>query len=186
AGGTAPTGLASVTADFSNGFAGGSYGSDGPGNSAYTLKLTGANVASGLYALDATDTTTGDGDGIGQGAQILLNQVGNTITGSVGGTTYFTITIDETTGIVTFTQLNNIWHSDPTNPDDAATLTLSAANLLQVVQTITDADGDHVSTPLDLGTGVFTIQDSGPTASALSGATDTLVLDETRPVGTDT
>ncbi|WFU30167.1 DUF5801 repeats-in-toxin domain-containing protein [Bradyrhizobium brasilense] len=183
AGGTAPTGLDTVTADFSNNFTGGNYGSDGAGNTAYTLKLTGANVASGLYALDPTDT---DPTHFGQGAQILLNQVGDTITGSANGTTYFTITINETTGIVTFTQLNNIWHSDPTNPDDAATLTLSAANLLQVVQTITDADGDHVSTPLDLGTGVFTIQDSGPTASALSGATDTLVLDETRPVGTDT
>ncbi|WFU59167.1 DUF5801 repeats-in-toxin domain-containing protein [Bradyrhizobium pachyrhizi] len=186
AGGTAPTGLASVTADFSNGFAGGSYGSDGPGNSAYTLKLTGANVASGLYALDATDTTTGDGDGIGQGAQILLNQVGNTITGSVGGTDYFTIAIDPSTGIVTFTQLNNIWHSDPTNPDDAATLTLSRPEILQLVQTITDADGDSVTTSLNLGSGVFAIQDSGPTAGTVIAAADTLVLDETRPVGTDT
>ncbi|MCA6103878.1 beta strand repeat-containing protein [Bradyrhizobium australafricanum] len=186
AGGTAPTGLDTVTADFSNNFTGGSYGSDGAGSTTYTLKLTGANVASGLYALDPTDKTAGDGDGIGQGAQILLNQVGNTITGSVGGTNYFTITIDPSTGIVTFTQLNNIWHSDPTNPDDAATLTLSAANLLQVVQTITDADGDSVTTPLNLGTGVFTIQDSGPTAGTVTGPTDTLVLDETRPVGTDT
>ncbi|MGY4223001.1 hypothetical protein ACVMIH_000362 [Bradyrhizobium sp. USDA 4503] len=186
AGGTAPTGLDTVTADFSNNFTGGGYGSDGAGSTTYTLKLTGANVASGLYALDPTDKTAGDGDGIGQGAQILLNQVGNTITGSVGGTNYFTITIDPSTGIVTFAQLNNIWHSDPTNPDDAATLTLSAANLLQVVQTITDADGDSVSTPLNLGTGVFTIQDSGPTAGTVTGPTDTLVLDETRPVGTDT
>ncbi|MGY4406922.1 beta strand repeat-containing protein [Bradyrhizobium sp. USDA 3315] len=186
AGGTAPTGLDTVTADFSNNFTGGGYGSDGAGSTTYTLKLTGANVASGLYALDPTDKTAGDGDGIGQGAQILLNQVGNTITGSVGGTNYFTITIDPSTGIVTFTQLNNIWHSDPTNPDDAATLTLSAANLLQVVQTITDADGDSVTTPLNLGTGVFTIQDSGPTAGTVTGPTDTLVLDETRPVGTDT
>ncbi|MGY3129868.1 VanZ family protein [Bradyrhizobium sp. USDA 4501] len=186
AGGTAPTGLDTVTADFSNNFSAGSYGSDGAGNTTYTLKLTGANVASGLFALEATDTTTADGDGIGQGAQILLNQVGNTITGSVGGTDYFTITIDPSTGIVTFTQLNNIWHSDPTNPDDSATLTLSAANLLQVVQTITDADGDSVTTPLDVGTGVFTIQDSGPTAGTVTGPTDTLVLDETRPVGSDT
>ncbi|KRQ05687.1 hypothetical protein AOQ73_13900 [Bradyrhizobium pachyrhizi] len=186
AGGTAPTGLDTVTADFSNNFTGGGYGSDGAGSTTYTLKLTGANVASGLYALDPTDKTAGDGDGIGQGAQILLNQVGNTITGSVGGTNYFTITIDPSTGIVTFAQLNNIWHSDPTNPDDAATLTLSAANLLQVVQTITDADGDSVSTSLNLGTGVFTIQDSGPTAGTVTGPTDTLVLDETRPVGTDT
>ncbi|WP_244482409.1 DUF5801 repeats-in-toxin domain-containing protein, partial [Bradyrhizobium pachyrhizi] len=138
------------------------------------------------FALDATDTTTADGDGIGQGAQILLNQVGNTITGSVGGTDYFTIAIDPSTGIVTFTQLNNIWHSDPTNPDDAATLTLSRPEILQLVQTITDADGDSVTTSLNLGSGVFAIQDSGPTAGTVIAAADTLVLDETRPVGTDT
>ena len=45
-----------------------------------------------------TDTSDvgGDGDGIGQGAQIVLNQApGNTITGSGGGglTNYFTITL---------------------------------------------------------------------------------------------
>ena len=33
------------------------------------------HVPSGLFALDATDTSAGDGDGIGQGAQIVLNQV---------------------------------------------------------------------------------------------------------------
>ena len=50
-------------------------------------------MASGLFALDATDTETVI-DPIGQGAQIVLNQSGNTITGSAGGTNYFTIQID--------------------------------------------------------------------------------------------
>ncbi|MBR0875297.1 hypothetical protein JQ633_33395, partial [Bradyrhizobium tropiciagri] len=183
AGGSAPNGLASVTADFSDNFTGGSYGADGAGSTTYTLKLTGTNVASGLYALDPTDTNPAH---FGQGTQIVLNQSGDTITGSANGTTYFTITINETTGVVTFTQVNNIWHADPANPDDAATMTLTSANLLQVVQTITDADGDSVATQLDLGNGVFAIQDSGPTASTVAGAIDTLVLDETRPVGSDT
>src|SRR5262249_14884415 len=108
------------------------------------------------------------------------------ITGSVGATKYFTISIDESTGVVTFTQINNIWHSNANDADDASTLTLSAADLLQVVQTITDADGDHVSTSINVGTGVFTIQDDGPTASHQADvATDTLVLDESA-VGTDT
>ncbi|MCA6122754.1 hypothetical protein J6500_12730 [Bradyrhizobium sp. WSM 1704] len=183
AGGSAPNGLASVTANFSDNFTGGSYGADGAGTTTYTLKLTGTNVASGLYALDPTDSNPAH---FGQGTQIVLNQSGDTITGSANGTTYFTITINETTGVVTFTQVNNIWHADPANPDDAATMTLTSANLLQVVQTITDADGDSVATPLDVGNGVFTIQDSGPTASTVAGAVDTLVLDETRPVGSDT
>ena len=67
------------------------FGSDGPGSATYSLVLTGSNVASGLFALDPADTSAGDGDGIGQGAQIVLNQSGNVITGSVGAMTYFTI-----------------------------------------------------------------------------------------------
>ena len=53
------------------------FGSDGAGSATYSLVLTGSNVASGLFALDAADTTAGDGDGIGQGAPIVLNKVGN-------------------------------------------------------------------------------------------------------------
>ncbi len=159
---TDPLGLATVSANFSGDFTGGGFGSDGPGSGLFKLVLTGSNVASGLFALDATDTTTDDGDGIGQGTQIVLNQSGDVITGSVGATTYFTISIDESTGVVTFTQVNNIWHSDPNNPDDAATLTLANADLLRLVQTLTDADGDTAPASLNLGTGVFTIQDCWP------------------------
>ena len=79
------------------------FGSDGAGSATYALVLTGSNVASGLFALDAADTSAGDGDGIGQGAQIVLNQAGNVITGSAGATTYFTIQINPATGVVTFT-----------------------------------------------------------------------------------
>ena len=85
-------GIVSATADFSVNFAAATdYGSDGPGSATYSLVLTGSNVPSGLFALDPADTSAGDGDGIGQGAQIVLNQSGNVITGSVGATTYFTI-----------------------------------------------------------------------------------------------
>ena len=51
------------------------------------------------------------GDGpLGQGAPIVLNDAGTVITGSVGVTTYFTITLNPATGDVTFTQ-SNIWHA---------------------------------------------------------------------------
>ncbi|MBR0793463.1 hypothetical protein JQ631_30670, partial [Bradyrhizobium manausense] len=182
AGGTAPTGLATVTAKFGDNFSGGIYGADGAGSTVFKLVLTGSNVASGLYALDPTDV---DAAHPGQGLQIVLNQSGDTISGTANGTTYFTITINETTGDVTFTQLHNLWHPNTGDSDDAATLTTSAG-LLQIVQTITDADGDHVSTPIDLSTGVFTIQDDGPTAGRLSDVfRDTLILDESA-LGTDT
>ena len=37
-----------------------------------------------------------------------------------------------------------------------------AANLLQVVQTVTDADGDTDAASINIGQGVFIIQDDGP------------------------
>ena len=52
---------------------------------------------------------------------------------------------------------------------------------------MTDADGDSATASINLGAGVFTIQDDGPSASVNGSATlDTLVLDESRPEGSDT
>ena len=170
-----PAGLATVTAGFADNFAAVTdYGSDGAGSTAYTLALTGTNVASGLYALEVADTSAVgvDGDGIGQGAQIVLNQSGNTITGSVGDVNYFTISIVPSTGVVTFTQLANIWHADTGDDDDTSTLTLANANLLQVVQTVTDRDGDKDSESINLGTGVFQIEDDGPRVTSFSNIYD--------------
>ena len=69
--------------------------------------------------------------------------------------------------MVTFTDntANNLWHANTGNPDDPQTLTLANANLLQLVQTVTDADGDSDTAALNLGAGVFTIQDDGPRAT---------------------
>ncbi|WP_323977793.1 retention module-containing protein, partial [Aeromonas veronii] len=70
------------------------FGADGAGSIGYSLALTGTNVASGLYAVDPAAAN-------GQGAAIVLNQVGNVITGSAGGVDYFTLTINPSTGEVT-------------------------------------------------------------------------------------
>ncbi|MDH3583982.1 MAG: DUF5801 domain-containing protein, partial [Phycisphaerae bacterium] len=160
-----PAGLDTVTADFADNFSpetGIDYGADGAGSTAYALSLSADGIGSGLYALDSTDTET-DVDPIGQGDEILLNQSGDTVTGSVGGTNYFTISIAPGTGVVTFTQLNNIWHGNTTSDDDTSTLTLDGeGEYLRVVQTVTDADGDSDSAAIDLGTGVFSIEDDGP------------------------
>ena len=94
------------------------------------------------------------------------------------GTTYFTITINGTTGEVTFTQDSNVWHSDTGNNDDTSSLT-AAAGSLEAQLTVTDADGDHASASLDLSSGVFHIQDDGPTAGVNEeGNTPTLTVDE--------
>jgi VCBS repeat-containing protein len=141
------------------------YGTDGEGHVSYSLTLGDTDVASGLYALDSSDTESVL-DGIGQGDEIVLNQDALTgvITGSAGGTDYFTISIDAVTGEVTFSQINNVWHAETDDADDGQTLTLVDPADLQVVQTVTDADGDSDSAAYNLGQGVFSIEDDGPNA----------------------
>ncbi len=168
AGSPAPLGLASTTVNFADNFIlPVKYGADGPGAAAYALVLSAAGIGSGLFALDTSDTLV-DGDGYGQGAPIVLNQSGNTITGSAGGLDYFTIDIDAATGVVTFTQLRNVWHanagSSPAAYDDAALLATAAAANIQVQQTVTDADGDSAKATVNIGQNVFSIQDDGPAA----------------------
>ena len=135
-GDSAPAGLATVTANFADNFAAVTdFGSDGPGSASLSLVLTGSNVASGLFALGANGA---------QGASIVLNQAapGADIIGTVGAVEYFRISIDPATGVVTFSQSTNVWHANTLSDDDTSTLTLANAADLQVVQTVTDADGD--------------------------------------------
>ncbi|WP_193758530.1 DUF5801 repeats-in-toxin domain-containing protein [Aeromonas hydrophila] len=133
------------------------FGADGAGSIGYSLALTGTNVVSGLYAVDPAAAN-------GQGAAIVLNQVGNVITGSAGGVDYFTLTINPSTGEVTLALLDNVWHGDTTNADDSVALTLGQG-VLTLVQTVTDADGDSASAAVDLGAnGVFRFEDDGPRA----------------------
>ncbi|WP_429213696.1 DUF5801 repeats-in-toxin domain-containing protein [Aeromonas veronii] len=149
------------------------FGADGAGSIGYSLALTGTNVASGLYAVDPAAAN-------GQGAAIVLNQVGNVITGSAGGVDYFTLTINPTTGEVTLALLDNVWHGDTGNADDSVALSVDEG-VLTLVQTVTDADGDSASASVDLGaTGVFRFEDDGPKANNVQAA---LVLDDEGLVG---
>ena len=137
------------------------FGADGAaaGDDAtvYSLELSGANVPSGLYAVDASAP-------LGQGAQIVLNQLGNVITGSAGGVAYFTLTIDPVSGEVTLDLLDNIWHDDTADADDSEVLSLGD-DVLLLTQTVTDGDGDSDSVSIDLGAaGVFSFEDDGPVA----------------------
>src|SRR5207253_4685698 len=77
----APNGLATVTANFADNFTGGSYGSDGAGNTVYKLVLTGTDVASGLYALDPK---IGRASCRERGENSVLNESGDIKKGSVG------------------------------------------------------------------------------------------------------
>ena len=149
--------------------------------------------------MDGTTLTGGIGQ-IGQGDEILLyvSADGTTVTGSTAATeagitaanTYFTIEVDNdplspTFGQVTFAQTQNIWHDDTSNSDDPEALTTDLAGDLKLTQTVTDADGDTDTAAINLGAGVFEIQDDGPNAVVANATADTLVLDETRPVGSE-
>ncbi|WP_244463611.1 retention module-containing protein [Aeromonas bestiarum] len=144
---------ASVQAQFNPAF-----GADGAGTIGYSLALTGSNVVSGLFAVDPQAPD-------GQGEAIVLNQVGNVITGSAGGVDYFTLTINPSTGEVTLALLDNVWHGDSGNADDSVALSLGSG-VLTLVQTVTDADGDSASAAIDVGTGgVFQFEDDGPSVT---------------------
>ncbi|WP_336985688.1 beta strand repeat-containing protein [Altererythrobacter aquiaggeris] len=170
-------GIVSATANFADNFETDiAYGADGAGSTSYGLVLTGTNVNSGLFALGANGLP---------GAQIVLNQAADgVVTGSVGAVAYFTISVAAGTGVVTFTQSKNVYHSNSSNPDDTSALS-AAAGALVIRQTVTDGDGDSASAGVDLSNGVFKIEDDGPSASVNGSATlDMIVLDES-PVSKD-
>ncbi|MGL4356465.1 MAG: retention module-containing protein, partial [Aeromonas popoffii] len=145
------------------------FGADGAGTIGYSLALTGSNVASGLFAVDPQAPD-------GQGEAIVLNQVGNVITGSAGGVDYFTLTINPGTGEVTLALLDNVWHGDSGNADDSVGLSLDSG-VLTLVQTVTDADGDSASAAIDVGAGgVFRFEDDGPSVTINAVADGSIVL----------
>ena len=174
-------GVRSITKDFSAFFKVGSdvdYGSDGEGSVGYSLSLTGNSLSTGLYAL---------GENGAQGPEIVLNQSGNVITGSDGNTAYFTLEVDPFNGAITFAQSQNIYHPDSTDPDDAVALGI-ADGTLELIQTVTDGDGDTASASINLlGTNsvaTFVIEDDGPSLSTKE-VTNTLVSESFENLNTD-
>jgi hypothetical protein len=124
------------------------------GSTVYSMALS---AGSGLYKVDSSQPG-------GKGAEIQLSQSGAVISGKVGGDTYFTLTIDPATGQVTLDLLGNILHSNTADHDDAQSLLLDAG-ILQLVQLLTDGDGDSASASIDLGTAdVLRFEDDGPSA----------------------
>jgi VCBS repeat-containing protein len=126
----------------------------------YALSITGGNgAASGLI-----DSQTGEAD------VLVLN--GNTIEGHVGttgGTLAFTITLNPTTGQVTFTEYRAVTQPFGTNPDGGEGVSLTAG-IVNLTATITDKDGDFQTASLDLGSRL-TITDDGPTIGSFDHAT---------------
>ncbi|MGX5725068.1 retention module-containing protein [Metapseudomonas otitidis] len=157
-----------ATTDFSGAFTS-SYGADGAGSIAYSLAISASGASSGLK-----DTASG--------SDIKLYLEGGQVVGRVGGSggaVAFTVTVDSS-GKVTLDQRIAIQHSPDTGPDQATGL--SAADLVKLVATITDKDGDSSSASLNLGNAI-SFKDDAPSITAVSVPADILQVDETNLAG---
>ena len=70
------------------------------------------------------------------------------------------MSVNPTTGVVTFDQQRAVVHGNPTNPNDSVSLNAGVINLRL---TATDADGDAVTAMVDVGR-LVSILDDAPTA----------------------
>ncbi len=172
----------SLSSLFSSAF---TPGADGTQSIAYSLALSAQDANSGLHALNPSG-------GPNQGPEILLHRDANGVIHgypsggkSDGSEDLFTITIDGKNNLV-LDQIKPIWQ-DNTSSNNEQTLLTALPNTLKITASITDQDGDSVSTSIDASSGIFAFQDSGPsvdpakvgTLSPLVTDDDTLNLDAT-------
>ena len=134
-----------------------SYGADGAGSITYALNAT--NVNTGLFLTsDPTHTT-----------EIVLTQTATGYEGKAGATVAFSVVVDSTSGEIIVTQNETLDHPVTTDSDDAVNIN----GLISVVQTVTDRDGDSVTTTSANGLDI-SFRDDGPTAVA---DTNTIIED---------
>ncbi|SFH03785.1 DUF5801 repeats-in-toxin domain-containing protein [Pseudomonas sp. NFACC54] len=123
------------------------YGADGAGTLTYALGVVAG--ASGL-----TDTATGEA--------VNLSLNGTTVEGRTASTNLLVFTVSvAANGDVTLDQIRALVHPDATNPDDAKSLT---DNLVTLIATKTDKDGDSASATLNIGQNLV-FEDDGPSVA---------------------
>ncbi|WP_367375369.1 DUF5801 repeats-in-toxin domain-containing protein [Pseudomonas lini] len=121
------------------------FGADGAGTVTYALGVVVG--ASGL-----TDTATGEA--------VNLSLNGTVVEGRTATTNLLVFTASvAANGDVTLDQLRAVVHPDATNPDDSTTL--SADNLVTLIGTVTDKDGDRAQASLNIGQNLV-FEDDGP------------------------
>ncbi|MGG5870978.1 retention module-containing protein [Pseudomonas peli] len=164
--------LVDATTSFSGVF-NSAYGADGAGSLSYSLNVSAAGANSGLV-----DSATNQ--------SILLYKEGANIVGKVGGAggaVSFVVSVNSATGVVTLDQQRALIHTPNDGPDQASSL--ASANLVQLVVTITDKDGDAASATLNLGSAI-SFRDDAPSISAGQALAGSLQVDETNLAGNAT
>ncbi|QRY78828.1 retention module-containing protein [Pseudomonas sp. PDNC002] len=140
------------------------FGADGAGSITYKIGTT-DNTDSGLK-----DTASGD--------KIFLFNTANGVEGRVGGeggAVAFRVTLGPD-GKITLDQVRALVHPDATDANDPLSL---GAGKITLTATVTDADGDHQSAGLDLGS-KLTFLDDGPRIAPVEGSDIQLTVDETQ------
>ncbi|MEX0163190.1 hypothetical protein MRBLPD1_001673 [Pseudomonas brassicacearum] len=123
------------------------YGADDAGTLTYSLGVVAG--ASGLI-----DTATGEA--------VNLSSNGTTVEGRTATTNLLVFTVSvATNGDVTLDQIRALVHPDATNPDDAKSL---ADNLVTLIATKTDKDGDSLQATLNIGQNLV-FEDDGPSVA---------------------
>ncbi len=105
----------------------GTFGQDGPG----------VFVANGSFSFNGSTGAALTSNGVA----VIVTQSGNTYTGTAGGQTVFTITINAN-GAYTFSQARPLDHADASNPNDAINLVFGVQG--------TDSDGDVANTTITI------------------------------------
>ncbi|MBY6129776.1 hypothetical protein KUW15_13725, partial [Qipengyuania aquimaris] len=164
------------TADFGGAFsvASSDYGADGAGSIAWDYGLSVVSSASGLTS---------------DGVAIELSMNGDVVEGRANGTLVFTLEVNDTTGVVTLTQYEEIDHDLPGASSNYDTqLEVLGTGLVELTgtATITDGDGDTAeeTVVLDLG-GNVRFADDGPAidASVTDGDAVTLTTFDAQTFG---
>ncbi|MEW6576501.1 MAG: DUF5801 repeats-in-toxin domain-containing protein [Pseudomonadota bacterium] len=131
------------------------------------------------YALQVTAGPSGLVDvATGEAVNLVLN--GSLVEGRTASSNQlvFTVVVD-TSGNVTLDQIRAVQHNDPADPDEAgaSAATLASDNLIRLVATATDRDGDTATATANIGQNLQ-FKDDGPSVLA-NGAIPTLTVDET-------
>ncbi|WP_447747374.1 retention module-containing protein [Pseudomonas nicosulfuronedens] len=140
------------------------FGADGAGSITYKVGTT-DNTDSGLK-----DTATG--------SQIFLFNTATGVEGRVGGVNgdvAFRVTLGQD-GKITLDQVRALVHPDNADANDPLSL---GDGKISLTATVTDADGDHQSASLDLGS-KLTFLDDGPSIAPSTEHDLQLTVDETQ------
>ena len=137
------------------------FGADGAGTLTYALGMVAG--ACGL-----TDTASGEAVNLSLNGAVVEGRT------ALSNLLVFTVSV-AADGSVTLDQLRAVVHPDPTNPDDSTSLT--SDNLVTLIATKTDGDGDSAQATLNIGQNLV-FKDDGPSITT-TGAEPTLTVDET-------